>query len=342
MVSTFLTQGVRFAFAFAVLLGMAFGQESQSIALGLRLLAKDSLAPKTETNQDAQECLNGLCWKPTQFEVRVEQADSKRGDWLLRFPSPKPIGDEINDLVAVEWFQAKDKSKNPILAPAAIIVHESGGGMTVGRLIASALSRKGVHTFMVQLPFYGKRRGPNGKPNGDNLMAAMVQGIADVRRAKDAVATLRLVDASRISLQGTSLGGFVASTTAGMDDGFHRVFLLLSGGDIYGVIMNGKRDASKMRAELELGGITGDQIKQKFSCVEPLRLAHRMDPRKTWLFSGEFDDVVPMENAYLLAQRIPLESSHHVIMAADHYSGIIYLPTIVQQIYDHMLEPSVD
>jgi len=329
-----------FVFAIVFFCGASNAEDRQTIGVGLKLRAKDTLAPKPETSQDALACLNALLWDPTDFEVRVEPADNKHGDWLLRFPSARPVGDANNDLVAVEWYQAKDKAKNPIYAPAAVIVHESGSGMAVGRLIAAGLSRKGVHTFMVQLPNYGKRRSPSGKPSGENLMASMVQGIADVRRAKDAVATLSLVDTSRISLQGTSLGGFVASTTAGLDDGFHRVFLLLSGGDIYGVVMNGKKDASKMREELEQGGISGMQIKELFSCVEPMRLAHRIQPEKTWLFSGEFDDVVPMENAYLLANKIPLEPSHHVVMAADHYSGIFYLPTIVQQIHDHMVEPA--
>ena len=282
----FWTKHLCFTIAIAFFCGFSIAEDRQTIGVGLKLRAKDTLAPKSETNQDALACLSALLWDPTDFEVAVEQADSKHGDWLLRFPSARPIGDANNDLVAVEWYQAKDKEKSPIYAPAAVIVHESGSGMAVGRLIASGLSRKGVHTFMVQLPNYGKRRSPSGKLSGEHLVAAMVQGIADVRRAKDAVATLSLVDTSRISLQGTSLGGFVASTTAGLDDGIHRVFLLLSGGDIYGVVMNGKKDASKMREELEQGGISGKQIKELFNCVEPMRLAHRIQPEKNMAVFG--------------------------------------------------------
>jgi hypothetical protein len=315
---------------------IAAANEDKNVFVGKSFSARDTLQPKPDNNPDAQECLDGLCWKPGTFEVTVEASDGKNGDWILRFPSPIDTQDATNDRVAIEWYVAKDANKQPVLAPAAVIVHESGSGMTVGRVIASALGRKGVHAFMVQLPHYGLRRGSGGKPTGDRLVAALKQGIMDVRRARDAVATVPMVDASRISLQGTSLGGFVSSTTAGLDDSFYRVMLLLSGGDLYSVMKNGQKDASKMREELEKNGLSLETMKQHLNTIEPLRLAHRLPPARTWLYSGEFDDVVPLENGKQLAARIPLEASHHVILPVDHYSGALLLPSIVQQMFDEM------
>ncbi len=66
--------------------------------------------------------------------------------------------------------------------------------------------------------------------------------------------------------------------------------------------------------------------------VEPNRLAHRMNPSQTWLYSGLFDTVVPIKNARLLAKAAGLEKSHHIEMVANHYSGIIYIPFVL----DHM------
>jgi hypothetical protein len=34
-----------------------------------------------------------------------------------------------------------------------------------------------------------------------------------------------------------------------------------------------------------------------------------------------------------------LPASHHIELSADHYSGIIYLPQVTQQIYEQMLRP---
>ena len=317
-------------------MGVATADDPKSIVAGLRLIAHDSLAPIVDDRPDASDCIDGLRWVPTEFDVSIDAAIGKHGDWLVRFPSPIPTEDLVNDRVAMEWCLAKDKSKNPILAPAVVIVHESGSGMTVGRLIASGLSRKGVHSFMLQLPHYGLRRGPQGKPTGNDVFQAMKQGVADVRRARDAVAKLPYVDASKIGLQGTSLGGFVASTSGSLDGCFHRVFILLAGGDLHEILMKGKKDAENLRDELARSGIDDAQLQLLLNGIEPLRLAHRLNPTKTWLFSGMYDDVVPIENARRLANAIGLDPAHHVIMEADHYSGIVFMPTIAKTIVDEL------
>ena len=300
--------------------------------------AVDSLNVGVEAVLDAKLCLEGLKWQPENFQVHLQASQKGCGDWLVRFPSAKPSGNTLNDEVAMEWYQVKDKSGQPIAAPAAVIVHESGSGMTVGRMIARALRAKGIHTFMMQLPYYGARRGPGGRPKDINLVGALQQGIADARRAKDVVSTLPLVDTTRISLQGTSLGGFVTSTTAGLDQAYHRVIVLLAGGDLYSVLMKGKKESAQVREELMKSGMTEDEVRAMLNSIEPLRIAHRIDPSRTWLFSALYDDVVPPRNSKLFAEAAHLESSHHIEMEANHYSGVIFLPMVTQQMYDIMSE----
>jgi dienelactone hydrolase len=305
-----------------------------------RWIAHDSLNLGDESCEDAKRCLESLQWQPTEFPVHVEAAQENRGDRWVRFPTAKPSGNAINDNVVLEWYQAKDESGMPLQAPAAVIVHESGSGMTVGRLIASSLRSKGIHAFMLQLPYYGARRGPEGRPSGSGLVNALLQGIADARRAKDAVAVLPLIDSNRISLQGTSLGGFVAATTAGLDRAYHRVFVLLAGGDLYGTLMSGKKDAEKVRAELTKTGLSDDQVREMLGKIEPLRLAHRVAPERTWLYSAMFDDVVPPRSARLFIEAARMDASHHIELLANHYSGIIFLPMVVQQMSDRIQDPA--
>lgn len=311
----------------------------ETVGLKSRFEARDSLSPAVETRADSKECLDGLLWQPGKFDVWLEQAQPEKGDWLVRFPSARPCGDATNDTVALEWYQAKDESGNILNAPAAVIVHESGSGMTVGRLIAQGLRQRGLHTFMIQLPYYGVRRA-GAKPTGERVFAAMRQAIADVRRAKDAVAAIPLVDTTRISLQGTSLGGFVTATTAGLDQGYHRIIIFLAGGDLYNVLMEGKQDAANMRKELEERGIDDETVRRLLGAIEPLRVAHRMSPARTWMFSGKYDDVVPIKNSDLLASAAKIEDSHHVKLLANHYSGIIFLPMVLSQMRDIMIEPA--
>ncbi len=295
-------------------------------------LAKDTLQIGSESSDDAQQCLQELAWMPCEFEVRLVIPELEHhGEWLVRFPSARPTGDPVNDQVAMEWYQARDAQGEPVNAPAAVIVHESGRSMTVGRLIAKSLRSKGLHAFMLQLPYYGYRRGPNIQPEGAQIMEAMCQGIADARRARDAVAALPLIDAKRISLQGTSLGGFVTATTAGLDNAYHRVFVLLAGGDLHSVLTEGKKDAVKVKQAMLAGGVSDVDFRRMLNRIEPLRLAHRIDPNHLWLFSGRFDDVVPPRNSQLFAEAVGLNEEHHVQMFANHYSGILFLPMLSEQ-----------
>jgi len=309
------------------------------ISIGAKYEAKDTLAPAVDESEDARQCVANLCWKPTDFSVEIEAAAEGRGDWLVRFPSPIESGDARNDRVAVEWYQARDAYKNLVAAPAVVVVHESGSGMTVGRIFAKGLQLQGLHAFMIQLPFYGERRTGKKRPEGGNLVSMMKQAVADVRRARDAVAVLPLVDKSRISLQGTSLGGFVSATAGSLDDGYDNVFLMLAGGELYDLIQNGKKDAAKVRERLEKAGLKGEELRKLTLIVEPTRVAHRLNPERTWLYSGIFDTVVPPKNALALATAASLTKTHHIQMTANHYTGIVYLPFVLSHIAGHAHHP---
>lgn len=308
--------------------------------------AKDSLklAIDEESSADAKECLDGLCWENGRFDVRIDAPDEKQRsggiDRIVRFASPMPSGDPINDLVAVEWYKATRKGKELDQAPGIVVVHESGRGMTVGKMIARGLSNQGVHAFLMQLPTYGMRRNPaSTKSEGESLISGLKQGIADARRAYDAVRVLPGVDPQRVSIQGTSLGGFVVATTTGLDSVYHRSVIFLAGGDLYGVLANGDRDAAKTRNELAKSGISMERAKEALYTIEPMRLAHRVAPERTWVYSGSSDTVVPPANSKLYVQGAKLPLDHHVELPADHYSGIVFLPSIIQEIARLASEP---
>ena len=292
--------------------------------------ARDSLSPQADESADARACLDNLIWKPVEFEVTVEPAADTEIEGYVRFPSPKPNGVAQNDRVALEWYAVKDDAGRLIDAPAVVVVHESGSGMEVGRLFAKAFHAQKVHAFMIQLPFYGLRRPPGFRPDGRHVEPTMKQGIADVRRARDAVAVIPHVIRTNIALQGTSLGGFVASTAAGLDHGFQSVHIMVAGGDLYNLVLNGQREAGKLREMLATAGYRGDKLRDLFSQVEPLRLAHRLDPNTTWLYSATRDQVVPPIHALKLSEAAKLPEDHHIRLWADHYTGIIYMPVVVE------------
>ena len=151
----------------------------------------------------------------------------------------------------------------------------------------------------------------------------------DARRARDAVVGLPKVDGECIGLQGTSLGGFIGATSAALDDVYDHVFLMLAGGQLYEVLQTGQRDAAQIRTRLAEAGLSGEVLRKGLFNFEPTRLAHRLSAQKTWLFSGKFDTVVKLRYAQALSEKIGLEEEHHVIMACDHYSGILQLPQLI-------------
>lgn len=301
--------------------------------VGNSFQAQDSLRIDGHASEDEQLCLEGLAWPPTEFSVDIT-AGRGREDFLVRFPSACPSGDERVDRVAMEWYARRDETGQLIEAPAIVVVHEIGSNMAFGRLMAKGLNTRGFHTFLVHLPSYGERRIPERARWYGSLFAAMKQGIADVRRARDAVAVLPGVDARCIALQGTSFGGFVASLAGALDQRFDAVFLTMSGGDLYSILQEGQRDAAKVRDGLKKSGLTDDELKSLAYQVEPNRLAHRLNPSLTWVYSGLYDTVVPPACTLSLVRAAGLNPRHHVCMPADHYLGALYLPIIL----NHMSE----
>lgn len=317
---------------------MVAGAAETPLPLGHTYEAQDTLACGVEAVPDARECLAGLTWSPGRFPVRCTPAQPGHGDLLVRFPSPVNTGNATNDEVALEWYAARDADAQLIEAPAVVVVHESGRSMPVGRAIAVGLRQLHLHTFLIHLPSYGVRRTEQPE-RADEIVPVLRQAIADVRRARDAVAVLPGVDPTLIGLQGTSLGGFVAATVAGLDHGYDRTFILLAGGNLHLVIEQGARDSAKLREQLQAAGIQGAKLRELTRVVEPLRLAHRIDARSTWLYSGQLDDVVPPSSSKALANAAHLPASHHIQMPVNHYSGIVLLPRVVREIAQHLRDP---
>jgi cephalosporin-C deacetylase-like acetyl esterase len=235
----------------------------------------------------------------------------------------------------MEWFAARNDDRAIATAAAIVVVHESGSRMTIGRLIARGLNSHGLHAFLLHLPGYGARR-TEGASGLSRTLPSLQQAIADVRRARDAVVALPVVDPSVVGVQGTSLGGFVTATVAGLDHGYDRVFIFLAGGNLHEVVLHGAQDAAKIHKKINEAGVTDEQIKELARVVEPLRLAHRINSAEFWLYTGKFDDVVPRRCSLALAKAAHLSADHHIEIAADHYSGAIYLPQVVKQISERM------
>jgi len=305
------------------------------------LTVNDTLSKLVDASADAQEALDGLRWTAAEFNVSSTPLDraTDEADSLIRFPSPLPCGIEQCDIATLHWYAALDQDGNPISAPAVVVIHESGSRQTIGRLFARAFRDKGIHAFLLSLPNYGPRRSNVTPGTAESLLIRMKQGIADARRAKDVVASIPCIDSEHIGLQGISLGGFVASTTAGLDPAYHSVFIMLAGGDLAGIILKGGDVAAKVRARLKDMGVSEADVQKLAWPVEPLRVAHRLRPERTWVYTASHDQIIPAENAKKLVDAAKLDKNHQVMLTADHYTGVIYYPLLLNQMIEQLRKP---
>jgi dipeptidyl aminopeptidase/acylaminoacyl peptidase len=184
---------------------------------------------------------------------------------------------------------------------------------------------------LIKLPYYGERRG-NREPQRHNIVHTFRQGIADVRRARDAAAALPHIDRNNICVQGTSLGGFVAALAASLDSAFDQTFIVMAGGNLFDMVMHGEQDTAKLRRSLLERGLTEQELESMFWQVEPTRLAHRLNAQTTWLYSAEYDRVVPLRNSLAFATAARLGGDHHQWHPGNHYTMLIYFPKVL----DHM------
>ncbi|GIX05172.1 MAG: hypothetical protein KatS3mg114_1041 [Planctomycetaceae bacterium] len=290
--------------------------------------ACDRFAPPPAEEEAAQRMLQGLSWDPRSFPVTWYEVSNRDYQAVVRFPSPHPIGDPVNDEVALWWYRTREPGQRP----AVVVVHESGAAMPVGQMFAKALRDRGLQTFLIQLPYYGMRRGAMRPQREEQFVALMRQGIADVRRARDAVAVLPDIDPASVHLQGTSLGGFVAAVVAGLDENYQKIFIMLAGGDLASLLEHGQRESAELRRRLEAAGYTGDRLQQIIAMIEPNHLAPRMPAERVWLYTALQDEVVPLQNAMSLRQRARLTDDHHIRMPGGHVTCVVFFPIIVDHV----------
>jgi hypothetical protein len=298
---------------------------------GESLEVTDTLSERIELDcpcDGESQVLNHIAWKPETFTAQIKKEGD--ADLAIHFPSPKPQGVPEFDTAILDWHFARDRAGQVKSAPAVVVLDILQGGNLVAGWIARNLAKNGIHGFVLHLPQNGRRRIEGGQHDWNAFLPSLLQGACDARRARDVVAQLPMVN-GKVCLQGTSLGGFVATLAGSMDDAFDTTILALTGGDVFGILNTGKMDAARVRQHLRDVGYTDDKLRDWLWQIEPLRVAHRLNAKKTWLFSARYDQVVPSIHGKKLAQAIGLEWSHHRLLTGCHYTCAINAHRFLQE-----------
>jgi hypothetical protein len=299
------------------------------------LRATDTVAAPTGGSTDAAAMLRDLLWDSRAgraFDVTCRATDEgSPADAAVAFPSPKPVGHAASDTVHLDWHAARDGRPGDLRpgAPAMLVLDILQGNNLVANFVARSFARHGVHGFVMHMPFTGPRRAPGEAYDWNWFLPSLRQAIADARRARDVIAALPRVDAARVGVQGTSLGGFVATVAAAIDDAFAPAVIALAGGDVYRILSEGRADAARVRGRLRGVGFTDRKLKDELWRSEPLRVAHRLNRRKTGLLTARHDQVVPPRFSKQLADTVCLARPHHRTFAGCHYTCLVSAPWIL-------------
>ena len=120
----------------------------------------------------------------------------------------------------------------------------------------------------------------------------MRQAVLDGRRAVAWLAAQPEVDATRLSVVGTSLGSFTGGLLAAAEPRIRSACLLLSGGGLVDAYAEHPQAVLVLQG-LRLIGITKEKLRRLIDPLDPLTYADRLKEKKLLFLGASRDDVVP-------------------------------------------------
>jgi dienelactone hydrolase len=280
--------------------------------------------------------------KGFDYEIREIEKKGRFTIHEVRFPSSNKTEFEENNVVPGYYYLPDDMDKGPAQRPAVICLHILEGSGTIARLVCSMLAEAGVPSMWFNLAYFGSRRPQDWKKKIDKrpdaarvVVEGLFQSAADTRRALDLLASRPEVDGSKIGLVGVSFGGIVSATTAGMDERFKRVVMVLAGGDLVNII--GVSWETDLIAEL-IDKLPPEEKKKVIARIgefDPLRhaskLARRAGDGRILMFNAAEDRVIPPECSRKLAAAMGMEKKVVWKEGLGHYTMIGAISEILEK-----------
>jgi dienelactone hydrolase len=220
--------------------------------------------------------------------------------------------------------------------PGVIVLHILGGDFDLARVFCRALASKGVAALFLKMPYYGERRQPDSPARMISLepeetVRGMTQAVLDIRQAASWLASQEEIDPQQLGIMGISLGGITAALTAGIEPRFHKVCLLLAGGDMGEVAWNSK-ELAPVREHWTAQGRTREQLVEALKVIDPVTYAKSVPGRRVLMLNASRDEVVPP--ACTLALWRALGKPEIVWWDAGHYSAARYLGSGMLRVVD--------
>ena len=247
----------------------------------------------------------------------------------LRWSSPLPSGFAENDIANARVFIC-DQGWS---APTVFFLHALMSASDFGyRRIAHRFNLKGWNAVLVHFPYHYTRV-PDGYHNGAlALTSDLVRNAETVRQAvmemRQLLELFRERGVDRFGLIGTSYGGWIGSILLSLEDNFEFAALLQPIVDIEQAIWESPATVtvrSRLRRHLFEPGVS----RQHAHLSSPLNGKPLIDPTRIYLVAGEYDQIVPVQALWRLADTWSLKSVE--VVPQGHF-GYVAMSRLLQRV----------
>lgn len=220
--------------------------------------------------------------------------------------------------------------------PVILLLHGMGGRKEDLRPVAVMASAAGYATVAIDAPLHGERS-VEGKamidPDARLTRQHWIEGVIDWRRTIDYLQARNDIDAKRLVVLGTSMGGMMATLLAGSDERVSAAVILIAGGDWLTLLKESSHKSVAIfrnKPEEEVARL----VEEYMADIDPTIWIAKISPRPVLLINGTKDDIIPRASAEALinAAKEPKEVYWD---AVGHTISPMRLATILDWIKTH-------
>ena len=278
------------------------------------------------------------------FTYRMELQSEHETFRVYRLTYPSPVKSPVaqNNTIPAELYLPKAAKPGSAPRPAVICLHILGGGFELAQLQCTALAARGIPALWFKLPYYAER----GLPGGTKALAAdpklfaqaVAQGVEDVRRAVDVLASRSEVNPQEIGIMGVSMGGILAATAAEQEPRIARAVLLLAGGDLLSIVHHAHETRPLSELIRRLPPASRAEVESALRQIDPLEHAAALRPRaaqgRVLMMNAAEDEVVPRACTEKLATALGIGDRVVWLEGLGHYTALAALPRALKTAND--------
>jgi len=282
------------------------------------------------------------------FSYRIESASQRPGYTMYRltYPSPVVTAIEQNNTVPAEYYVPPTVRPGGPKLPAVISMHILDGNMELVRMTCTVLATRGIPSLLFKLPYYGERGPPEGPKalakDPGLIVSSLTQGMEDMRRTIDLLASRPEIDPGKIGINGISLGAIVAATAAGREPRLGRVLLALSGGDLLTMIHHARETEELSKMLKALPADRRARFEETIRSVDPLQHAGALRDRasrgRVVMINAANDELIPRACTMKLATALGIEDRIEWLDGLGHYTAMAALPQMLERMADFFAE----